>query len=127
LMLWILPLLVLMVGFEQIAGEIQHRGIRYIAGRAHRSSIVVGKALGVWAVVAIMALVLHLTVWIVILIRGGETFGNVLSWGGRIWLFDVAAAAAYVGLVALVSSFFRTPIVALFVGVVVLFVQWLAN
>ena len=32
--LMFLPLLVLLVGFDQIAGEIQHRTIRYSAGRA---------------------------------------------------------------------------------------------
>jgi ABC-type transport system involved in multi-copper enzyme maturation permease subunit len=126
-MLYVLPLMILMIGFEQLAGEIQHRSIRYVAGRARRSSIVVGKALGVWGVVSIMALVLHVTVWVVILVRGGENAGNVLSWGIRVWLFGVADAAAYVGLTALVSSWFRTPIVALFVGIALFFGLWLTS
>jgi ABC-type transport system involved in multi-copper enzyme maturation permease subunit len=125
--LYALPLLILLIGFEQIAGEIQHRSIRYLANRARRSSIVAGKALGVWAVVGVMTAVLHLTVWTVILIRGGESFGNVLSWGSRLWLFAMADAAAYVGLTALISSFFRTPIVAMFVGFAVFFGMWLTS
>ena len=40
-----LPMFVLVIGFDQIAGEVQHRTIRYSAGRAKRGSIVVGKAL----------------------------------------------------------------------------------
>jgi ABC-type transport system involved in multi-copper enzyme maturation permease subunit len=114
-----LPLLVLLVGFDQIAGEVQHRTIRYSAGRASRASIVVGKALGTWGVISIMVLVLHLTVWVFVLVRGGSggaTVGQVLSWGGRFWLFSSFCAAAYVGFATAVSALFRTPIVALFVG-----------
>lgn len=121
------PLLILLIGFEQIAGEIQHRSIRYIAGRARRESIVAGKALGVWGVTATMMLVLHFTVWIVMLAQGGTQASAIFAWGPRLWLFSVAGAGAYVGLVALISSFFRTPIVALFVGAAVLFGVWLTN
>lgn len=124
--LFFLPALVVLIGFDQIAGEIQHRSIRYLAGRARRSALVVGKAIGVWGVIATMTLVLSVTVWTVMLIEGKYPAGLVLSWGLRIWIFTVASAAAYVGLTTLVSSFFRTPIVALFVGVATLFVLWLA-
>jgi ABC-type transport system involved in multi-copper enzyme maturation permease subunit len=122
-----LPVLILLIGFDQIAGDIQHRTIRYMAGRARRSSLVAGKALGVWGVITIMTLVLHVTVWTVMLLRGGDSPALVLSWGVRLWLFTVASAGAYVGLTSLISSFFKTPIVALFVGVGVLFVLWLAS
>jgi ABC-type transport system involved in multi-copper enzyme maturation permease subunit len=122
-----LPLLVLLVGFDQIAGEIQHRTIRYSAGRASRSSIVAGKALGIWGVVSIMIAVLHLTVWIVALIQSTKDAGAIFSWGSRILLFSWICATAYVGFSSLVSSLFRTPIVALFVGAGVGFAIWLLN
>lgn len=122
-----LPLLILLIGFDQIAGEIQHRSVRYLAGRARREAIVAGKALGVWAVIAVMGLVLHATVWVVMLAQGGSSAGAIVAWGPRLWLFSMAAGAAYVGLTALVSSLFRTPIVALFVGVAVFFGLWLVN
>ncbi len=125
--LFFLPALILLIGFDQIAGEIQHRSIRYLAGRARRSALVVGKAVGVWGVIAVMTLVLSVTVWAVMLIQGGYPVSLVFSWGLRIWIFTVASAAAYVGLTALVSSFFRTPIVALFVGVAALFGLWLTG
>jgi len=121
------PLLILLIGFDQIAGEIQHRSIRYIAGRSRRESIVAGKALGVWGVISAMMLVLHLTVWIVMIAEGGTPVSAVLAWGPRFWLFSVASAGAYVGLTALVSSLFRTPIVALFVGIAVFFAVWLTS
>lgn len=122
-----LPLLILLIGFDQIAGEIQHRSIRYLVGRARREAIVIGKGLGVWAVSAVMVLVLHATVWIVMLAQGSTPASAVIAWGPRLWLFSAAAGAASVGLTVLVSSWFRTPIVALFVGVAVFFVLWLAK
>jgi ABC-type transport system involved in multi-copper enzyme maturation permease subunit len=122
-----LPLFILPIGFDQLAGEIQHRTIRYSAGRAERASIVVGKALGVWAVISLMVLVLHAVVWTISLTKGGVAFGPLISWGGRFWLFSVVSAAAYVGYASLVSSFFRTPIVALFVGAGVGLAIWVLN
>lgn len=121
------PFFVLLIGFDQIAGDIQHRAIRYIAGRSRRGSIVAGKALGVWAVIAVMLLVLNVTVWIVMAATGSNEASAILSWGPRVWLFSVASCAAFVGLIALVSSFFRTPMVAMFVGVLVFFGLWLTN
>lgn len=125
--LMFLPLLVLAVGFDQIAGEIQHRTIRYSAGRATRASLVAGKALGIWGVVAVMITVLHLTVWIVHLAQGGQSVGPLFSWGGRMLFFSVACAGAYVGFASLMSSIFKTPIVALFVGAGTGFAIWLLN
>ena len=114
--LFFVPLLTLLVGFDQIAGELQHRTFRYAAGRASRGSLVVGKALGVWAVIALMVLVLHTVVWIALITQGLAKSTDVLSWGGRLWLFSALYAAAYVGLTMLISSLFRTPVLALFVG-----------
>lgn len=125
--LFFLPLLILLIGFDQIAGEVQHRSIRYLAGRARRASIVAGKALGTWAVIATMVLVLHLTVWILTAVRGEAPAGVIASWGARFWLFCVAQAAAYVGLTTLVSALFRTPNVALFSGAALVFSLGLAN
>jgi ABC-type transport system involved in multi-copper enzyme maturation permease subunit len=120
-----LPLLVLLVGFDQIVGEVQHRTLRYSAGRASRVSIVAGKALGIWGVAGVMISVLHVTVWVIALIQGGQPAGDVISWGGRMLLFAVICAAAYVGFASLISSLFRTPIVALFVGAGAGFGLWL--
>jgi ABC-type transport system involved in multi-copper enzyme maturation permease subunit len=121
-----LPFFILVIGFDQIAGEVQHRTIRYSAGRADRASIVVGKALGNWGIIAVMVLVLHLTVWILALAQRNGHAANILSWGVRMWVFNVVAAASYVGFTTLMSSLVRTPIVALFLGVGIGFVLWMA-
>lgn len=125
--LMFLPLLVLAVGFDQVAGEIQHRTIRYSAGRATRPSLVVGKALGIWGIVAVMIAVLHLTVWVVTLIQGGQSGGAVFTWGGRLLFYSIVCAGAYVGFASLMSSIFKTPVVALFVGAGVGFAIWVVH
>ncbi len=122
-----LPLLVLLIGFDQIAGDIQHRSVRYVAGRAYRHSIVAGKALGVWGVISTMVLVLHVVVWVVMLVQSQYGAGLTLSWGIRLWAFCIAYAGAYVGLVNLVSSWFKTPILALFIGAGIGFALWLSR
>jgi ABC-type transport system involved in multi-copper enzyme maturation permease subunit len=111
-----LPLFVLLVGFDQLAGEVQHRTIRYSGGRAARSSIVIGKALGIWGVMAVMIAVLHITVWVLVLVQSGKEGPAIMSWGGRMLLFSIICASSYVGFASFISSLFRTPIVALFVG-----------
>jgi ABC-type transport system involved in multi-copper enzyme maturation permease subunit len=112
-----LPLVILMVGFDTIAGETQHRTLRYMTPRANRASIAIGKALGVWGVAALMIFVLHATTWVLTLIEGKTGTGLVFSWGLRLWAFAAVYAAAYVGITTLLSSVFKIPVVALFAGV----------
>lgn len=121
------PFFVLFIGFDQISGDVQHRTIRYMAGRSRRESIVAGKALGVWAVISVMLLVLNITVWILMSATGSSSVAAILSWGPRIWFFSVLSCSAFVGLIALVSSFFRTPIVGMFVGLGLFFALWVVN
>lgn len=121
------PLLILLTGFDQIAGEIQHRSVRYLAGRSRRESIVAGKALGGWAIIAALVLLQHATVWVAALLSGRVPAGAILSWGPRLYFFAVVWVATYAGLVTLVSSFFKTPMIALFVGAAVFFGVWLTG
>lgn len=112
-----LPLLTLLVGFDLVAGETQHRTMRYMVGRGERASIVIGKALGVWMVVSLMVAVMHTTVWVLVALDPSEQASKVLSWGLRFWFFSIMYGIAYTGLTTLVSSLVRTPAVALFAGI----------
>lgn len=125
--LMFLPLLVLLVGYDQIAGEVQHRTIRYLTGRAHRGSLVFGKAIGIWIVVSIMILVLHATVWALMVAKSDAGIGPTLSWGVRLAAFSMFYAWAYAGITAFFSSIFRTPVVSLFVGAGILFAMFLGR
>jgi ABC-type transport system involved in multi-copper enzyme maturation permease subunit len=115
--LMFLPLVVLMVAFDVVAGETQHRTFRYLVVRATKTSLLVGKGLGIWAVACVMTLVLHSMTWILSIVHGKDSFGTILAWGTRLWLYSAIYSAAYVGLATLLSSLFKTPVVALFVGV----------
>jgi hypothetical protein len=125
--LWFIPFLTLMIGFEQIAGDLQHRTIRYTAIRARRSSLVAGKALAIWAVVAILLLALHLFVWLVTLLRGDATLMETLSWGPRMWAFSAVFTAAYAGMTILASSLTRRPILSLFIGMIMFSSLWVLD
>jgi ABC-type transport system involved in multi-copper enzyme maturation permease subunit len=110
------PLLTLLIGFEQICGDLQHRTFRYAAIRARRSSLVAGKMLGVWAVVSTLTLLLHAVVWIVTIGRGEASLALTLSWGLRLWAFTVVYTGTYSGLTILASSVTRRPALSLFIG-----------
>jgi ABC-type transport system involved in multi-copper enzyme maturation permease subunit len=125
--LFFLPPIILLVGFDAICGETQHRTLRYLINRAPRPTLVAGKMLGIWAVVAAMTLVLNVAVWVVALIQKDGSVAQMLSWGGRLWLLSVIFAGAYVGLTTMLSALFRTPAVSLFVGVAVLFAMGVLN
>lgn len=116
---WLIPFLTLLIGFEQVCADLQHRTLRYDVVRARRWSIVTGKALAIWIVVSALVLALDLFVWIVTIARGDASFLTTLSWGGRLWLLKVVFIAAWAGLTVLVSSMTRRPILSLFIGLVV--------
>ncbi len=115
LTLFFFPLLILLVGFDVIAGETQHRTFRYLVVRAPRAAITTGKALGLWAATSTMLLVLFVTS-AVAAIADGEPVGAVIGWDLRLWAFAAVYGAAYVGLTTLTSSLVRTPIIALLSG-----------
>jgi ABC-type transport system involved in multi-copper enzyme maturation permease subunit len=116
---WLIPFLTLMIGFEQVCADLQHRTLRYDVVRARRWSIVTGKAIAIWLEVSALVLGLDLFVWIVTMIRGDASFLTTLSWGGRLWLLNVVYIASWAGLTVLMSSLTRRPILALFMGLVV--------
>jgi ABC-type transport system involved in multi-copper enzyme maturation permease subunit len=118
LSVWLSPGLVWLVGFDGIASEVQHRTLRYFVTRTRRTSHYVGKALGLWASVAVMTLAMHVVLWGVTLRSGEYGLLDTLGWGIRFWLVAIAVSAAWCGVAALVSSFAGSAGNALlFVGV----------
>ncbi len=108
-----LPLLCMLIGYDQISGDLQYRTIRFATGRARRESLVVGQALGVWASTSILAFALHLLAWVITIARGDASVGETLAYGLRFWFAGVLFASGYVGLTMLLSSASRTPILTL--------------
>jgi Cu-processing system permease protein len=111
---WLTPLLVLIIGFDSIASELQYRSVRYWTVRLRRPSFFVGKVLGLWAVVAIVTLGMDVLVWAIFLAHG-RTAAEVLSAGPGLWLVSLPISFAWSAIACLVGSQFRTPMLALLV------------
>ncbi len=123
--LWFGPLLVALLGFDSIAGELQHRSVRYWAVRSRRSSYFAAKVLGLWILVGLITLAMNVLAAAVVLGRGYLTAGELLGWWLRFWGVAFVISGAWAAIATLVSSCFRSPMSALLTTVAVFFVIWL--
>jgi ABC-type transport system involved in multi-copper enzyme maturation permease subunit len=126
LTIWLTPLLIALMGFDSIAPDIQHRSVRYWTLRTRRWSYFLGKWAGLWATVSIVTFALDLFVWVFTIARGDAAAGATISWGLRFWLISLPMSAAWCGIAVLISSLFRSPIVALLTTFGAFFVLWVA-
>jgi len=122
--LWMVPAVVLVLGFDNVSGDLQHRTVRYWSLRTRRASYIAGKFFGLWATCAIVALAMHALIWVVVIARGEAAVGETISWGFRFWLASLPILSVWCGVSVLVSSFFRIPILALLLTGGVFFVWW---
>ncbi|MDP9035274.1 MAG: ABC transporter permease [Myxococcota bacterium] len=123
--LWFGPLLIALLGFDSVAGELQHRSIRYWALRSRRASYFAAKVLGLWIMVGIITLAMNVLAAAVVLGRGYLTVGELLGWGLRFWGVAFVIFGVWAALATLVSSCFRSPMPALLSTVALFFVIWL--
>jgi len=119
---WLSPLLVSVIGFDAIAGEMQHRTVRYFTMRSRRASYYIGKTVGLWLVVSTITLVLHSMVWLLAVTRGGISASVGFGWGLHLWLITLPIIAAWSGLATFIGSQFKSPILALLVTFAIFFV-----
>jgi ABC-type transport system involved in multi-copper enzyme maturation permease subunit len=125
--IWLGPLLIALLGFDGIAGELQHKAVRFWTVRTRRWSYFAGKVLGLWLLVGIVTLVLNLIVNTVAVAKGYVTFGELARWGTRFWFVAFIIAGAWAAIATLISSFYKQPIAALLTTFGVFFLLWLAN
>jgi ABC-2 type transport system permease protein len=124
---WLGPLLVALLGFDLVAGELQNKSVRYWAVRSRRSSYFAGKLLGLWALVGLVTLVLDLIVDVVAVAKGVVTVHELVAWGPRSWLVAFLIAGAWAAIATFISSCFRQPIVALLTTFGTFFVLWVLS
>ena len=124
---WLGPLLIALLGFDLVSGELQHRSVRFWTVRTRRWSYFTGKMLGLWAIVALVTLVLNVIAGTVVAFRGYVTIGQLATWGVRFWFVAALIAGTWAALATFISSCFRTPILSLLTTFVVFFVMWLVN
>lgn len=125
--LWLGPLLVALMGFDSISGELQYRSVRYWTVRTRRSSYVVGKYLGAWLLVLGVTLGMNVVVWGMTAVVGHVAVGNVAAWGVRFFAISIPISAAWCGIATLVGSQFKTPMIALLVICATFFGLWLIH
>jgi ABC-2 type transport system permease protein len=120
-----MPAVVLLLGFDAVSGERQHKTVRYWSIRTRRSSYIIGKWLGLWATCGIVALAMHALIWVVCAVRGEAPVGTILSWGIRFWLASMPILAMWCAVSVFISSLLRVPILALLSTAGVFFTWWL--
>lgn len=121
----LMPAVVLLLGFDSISAERQHKTVRYWTARSRRSSYVIGKWLGLWATCGIVAFGMHALIWIVCTARGEAPFGQIVSWGLRFWLASMPILGMWCAVATFISSLIRIPILALLTTAGVFFTWWL--
>jgi len=123
---WLTPLLVSLMGFDAVAPDLQHRTVRYWTLRSRRWTYLVAKCLGLFLTVSAVTLLMDIIIWIVCIARGEASFASTLGWGVKSWAISLPISLAWCSLATLISSFFRTPIVAMLVTFVVFFFIWVS-
>jgi ABC-type transport system involved in multi-copper enzyme maturation permease subunit len=125
--LWLSPLLVALMGFDSVSGDLQYRSVRFWTVRTRRSSYILGKLLGAWLAVILVTFGMNLIVWGTTMAVGHLAPGPVLAWGLHFFVMSIPITAAWCGIAMLVGSQFRTPMLALLVICAAFFALWLAR
>lgn len=123
---FILPALILLVGFNRISEDVTSRFTRYVLQRVHRGSYLVGKVFGHWLVSYLAIIAVHL-----ILLTYATTTELVeaeSTWSAMppVWAGLALFVLAYVSFNAMFSSMLNPPIAALLVSFVALCGLWFA-
>ena len=123
--IWFGPLLIALLGFDTVAGELQHRSVRFWTVRSRRSSFFAGKFFGLWALVSCITLALNVIAGVVVVAKGYVGGVALVTWGLRFWATSLPITAAWAAIALFISGMFRTPILGLLSTFGTFFVLWL--
>jgi hypothetical protein len=123
--LWLAPLLVALLDFDAVSGELQHRSVRFWTVRVRRSSYMVGKYLGAWISVLAVTFGMNVIVWGATGVVSGLPIGGVLGWGVQFFAVSIPISAAWCGIATLVGSQVKTPMLSLMLIFATFFGLWL--
>lgn len=127
-----LPWLIVLMTYDQIAGELHHRSARYTLLRARRGTLLAGKILANMAILTLLTVTTNLVlvgfaVWKIPAFDLAAAIPVLF----RFWLLVLPLALAHVSLMAMLSSLFRFPYFALLSGMAFLVVTgifgWLTS
>lgn len=124
-LVWIGPILVIVLGFDVVSGDMQHRSVRFWTVRTRRWSYLLGKFFGLWGTVSAITLVLTIITSIAVLAYGYMTFTDFFTWGLRCWAITALILGAWASLATFISSRFKTPMFSLLSIIGSFFFLWL--
>jgi ABC-2 type transport system permease protein len=128
LTLFFLPAYIVLMGFDQVSGEVGPRSIRYLTVRARRSSVLLGKFLTQASLLLGLVLVVDLAIFLYAQLTTPEFgFGLMALSLLRFWVAAVVYSLAYIALTTLCSTLFRSPGVSLVFNFILLFVFWMLD
>jgi len=125
--IWTGPLIIALMGFDSVSGELQHRAVRFLSVRLRRESIYVGKVAGLFATVALVGFATNIAIWCVAAGRGDASLSACFSWGLRFWIMSLPITLAWCSIAAFAGSLLRTPVLSLMVIFVTFFGLWMLS
>ncbi len=123
--LFFLPAFAVLMGFDQLSGELQTRSLRYLATRAHRSSILLGKVLAQFAILALLVVLMSLGAILFTRAAPEASWGTTLLGTLRFCALTLLVMSTYLSLTALFSTLTRTPLYALIFALCALVFLWI--
>ena len=128
LTLFFLPAYIVLMGFDQVSGEVGPRSIRYVTLRARRSSVLLGKFLTQASLLLGLVLVVDLAIFVYAKVTTPEFGAGLMALSLlRFWVAAVVYSLAYIALTTLCSTLFRSPGVSLVFNFIVLFIFWMVD
>ena len=120
-----LPLFIALMGFDQLAGEVGPKSVRYLVVRAKRSSIIIGKFLSQATLFALLLIICTiLMVGVSKALNTDFPMSDVAVWTAKLILSSFTLSVAYLALTALFSALTRQGAVSLVLNIIALFVIW---
>lgn len=119
------PAFCALMGFDQIAGEIGPRSIRYLVVRARRSSILLGKFLAQFTVLGLLTLV-AVGMMVAAARLTNDDFSVAIAGLTfvKLWAASMVLSVPYLALTSLCSTLFRQSAVSLVFNLIILVCIW---
>ncbi len=119
------PLFVALMGFDQLAGEIGPKSIRFLVVRLKRNNLILGKFVSQVTIFSALLFVCTLLMVIVArLLNPDFEAKDMALWTLRLLVSSFVLALAYLALTTLCSAVVRTGAVSLVLNIIVLFAIW---
>lgn len=120
-----LPLFIAIMGFDQLAGELGPKSVRYLVVRVKRTSIILGKFLSQATIFGLLLTVCTvLMVLVARLINADFAATDVVLWTAKMLASSFVLSLSYLALTSLCSALVKQGSVGLVFNIIALFVIW---